>query len=67
MKIDLLLDITLGNSWVSTTINENMENTCIRDSILIISFKLNRVRFRDIDQLSLYQINTLFVSVVDET
>ena len=44
-----------------------MENMHVGESISIKTSILNRVRFRDINQLSLHQINTQFVSVVDET
>ena len=52
---------------MSSSINENIENAYIRDSISNKIELLNRIRFRDISQLSLYQINTLLVAVVDET
>ena len=52
MKMGLLLDITLGYSWVSKTINENMENTCIIDSISNKIVLLNLIRFRGIKQSS---------------
>ena len=38
IKISLLLDIALGNSYMSKMINEHIENTCIRDLILNKSF-----------------------------
>ena len=52
---------------MSNSIIENIENAYIRDSISNKIELLNRIRFRDISQLSLYQINTLLVAVVDET
>ena len=57
----LLLDIALGNSWMSSSINENTENTRIRDSISNKIELLNRIRFQHVNQVSLRQINTVFV------
>ena len=43
------------------------ENAHAKENISMKSSMLNLVRFRDINVFSLYQINALFVSVVNET